>query len=132
LGWFWDENQLRQATLATLLILLAVFIIVTLIKFAVRRPRPQLPGEFVAFQYDVYSFPSGHSARLAALAVSISFFDLTTGLVLTIVALGVSVARIMVGVHYPGDILVGLAIGALVAWEGMTFLPYLSFFKNVS
>jgi len=125
IGWFNDGIHLCQNVLVIVLTILAAIIAVTLIKFIVRRQRPQPPGEFVTFQYDVYSFPSGHSARLAALAVSTIFFDPLLGWILVVIALSVAAARVAVGVHYVGDIVVGLGVGALVAWEGNSLLPYI-------
>ena len=125
LAWLGGQARLCQEVLITALIILAAILIATLIKFVVRRQRPRPPGEFVTFQYDAYSFPSGHAARLAALAVSASFFDPILGWILIATTLSVAVARIVVGVHYLGDIVIGLALGVLVAWGGLTLLPYL-------
>lgn len=123
LSWLGPEFYRRQAVLSIILTVLAALVIVTLIKFTVRRQRPHLPGEFVTFQYDAYSFPSGHSARLAALAVSSVFFFPGLGWVLMVVAVSVALARVAVGIHYLSDILVGLAVGAVVAWHLVTVLP---------
>jgi undecaprenyl-diphosphatase len=126
LSWFRDKLYFRRAILAITLIILTTMIIVTLIKFLVRRERPRPPGEFVTFKYDAYSFPSGHAARLAALAVSTNFFFPSFGWALAIITLIVAVARVAVGIHYVIDIVVGLAVGAMVAWGADTFvLPFL-------
>lgn len=122
-GWFWSAAHLRQAALSVTLAILAAVAVVTLIKLIIRRERPQPPGEFVALRYDVYSFPSGHSARLAALAMGVVFFFPQVGLLLWLLAIGVAVARVAVGIHYLGDIIIGLGIGALVAWQVMPLLP---------
>lgn len=123
-----NKPQLGQAVLLTALIVLAVMGIVTLVKFGVRRQRPRPPGEFVTFQYDAYSFPSGHAARLTALAASVTFFDPLLGLFFGVLALSVAAARVLVGVHYLSDILIGLGLGLLVAWEGLAlFSPLFSF-----
>lgn len=124
-GWLAASVQLRQTVLMIVLPVLAAMIGVTLIKFMVRRQRPQPPGEFVTFQYDIYSFPSGHAARLTALAVSVMFFDILLGWSLVALAVCVVVARIAVGIHYISDVVVGLGLGALVAWAGLALLPYL-------
>lgn len=125
LGWLLADADLRRADLVIALIVLAAVSVVTLIKFVIQRERPQPPGEFVTFDYDAYSFPSGHSGRMAALAVSTLFFYPLVGLVLLLITFTVAAARVAVGVHYVGDILVGLGIGALVAWIGC--LSILSF-----
>lgn len=126
LAWFGGKARLRQELLITALIILIAILIVTLVKFVVRRQRPQPPGEFVTFQYDAYSFPSGHAARLAALTVSAIFFNPILGWIFVVITLSVATARVVVGVHYLGDIIIGLALGVLVAWAALSLLPYLS------
>lgn len=116
LGWLLDDAYLRQASLVIMVEVLLVMLTVTLIKFAVRRERPQPPGEFVTFRYDAYSFPSGHAARMTALAVGVIFFFPSLGWAAILVALSVAVARVAVGVHYFSDILAGLAAGSILAW----------------
>lgn len=124
LGWLVAEAQLRQAVWVIALLVLVVAPVVTLIKFAVRRQRPQLPGEFVSFRYDAYSFPSGHAARMAALAVGVMFFNLPLGWSFIGLAVGVAVARVVVGIHYVSDVIAGLGLGALVAWTVRVMLLY--------
>jgi undecaprenyl-diphosphatase len=60
------------------------------------------------------SFPSGHSASAAAFAVAVG--DVMPGLRLPLrLAAGtVAFSRVYTGVHYPGDVLVGAATGALL------------------
>jgi undecaprenyl-diphosphatase len=112
----WARSNLSWVILSITISILITLSLVTLIKYAVRRQRPHPPGEFVLFPYDAYSFPSGHSARLAALAVSTLHFSNGIGWVLVLLALGVGLARLAVGIHYVADIVVGLMMGAIVAW----------------
>jgi undecaprenyl-diphosphatase len=60
------------------------------------------------------SFPSGHSASAAAFAVAVG--DLVPGLRLPLRAAAAVVAfsRVYTGVHYPGDVVVGASVGAVV------------------
>jgi membrane-associated phospholipid phosphatase len=62
------------------------------------------------------SFPSGHSASAAAFAVSVG--DAVPGLrlPLRVAAAVVAFSRVYTGVHYPGDIVAGATIGAMVGW----------------
>jgi len=125
LGWLFDDPYLRRADLVITLNLVIVMLVVTLIKYAVRRRRPQPPGEFVAFRYDAYSFPSGHAARMASLALGAAFFFPAFGWLGVGLALGVALARVAVGVHYLSDILIGLAVGLVVTWSDIRILAYL-------
>jgi undecaprenyl-diphosphatase len=59
------------------------------------------------------SFPSDHSAALAAIAVALVYFLRPLGLLAVVWALSVGFARVYVGEHYPGDVLGGYAIGIL-------------------
>ena len=123
-GWLWELALLRQTTLTIAIAVLITMIIITSIKYIVRRKRPNPPGEFVTFKYDAYSFPSGHAARLSALAAGTVVFWPGLGWGLAIFALSVAVARVAVGIHYLIDIVVGLIIGAVVAQQVMLLLTW--------
>lgn len=61
------------------------------------------------------SFPSGHSASAFAFATGASLEDPRLRPVLFPLAAAVATSRVYTGVHYPGDVLVGSAIGVAVA-----------------
>jgi membrane-associated phospholipid phosphatase len=62
------------------------------------------------------SFPSGHSASGAAFAVAVGDALPALRLPLRAAAAVVAFSRVYTGVHYPGDVLVGAAVGTLVGW----------------
>jgi undecaprenyl-diphosphatase len=64
------------------------------------------------------SFPSGHSSSAAAFVTGVGIEAPAVGALLAPVALGVGYSRVHVGVHYPGDVLAGLAIGTGIALAG--------------
>ncbi|KNB53153.1 bifunctional phosphatase PAP2/diacylglycerol kinase family protein [Streptomyces caatingaensis] len=88
----------------------------TLGKRAVRRGRPILDAVPVirrlARQPVTTSFPSGHSASAAAFAAGVALEEPALGLALAPLALSVCFSRVYTGVHYPGDVLAGAALGA--------------------
>lgn len=57
------------------------------------------------------SFPSDHSAALAAVAVLLAFFERRLAALFGVWTVLVGIARVYVGEHYPGDILGGWAVG---------------------
>src|SRR4051812_45256725 len=61
------------------------------------------------------SFPSGHSASAAAFATGVAMESPVAGALLAPVALGVGYSRVHVGVHYPGDVAAGMAVGSAMA-----------------
>lgn len=90
-------------------------LIVQLIKRTVGRPRPSrdvLTRALVA-EPDRFSFPSGHAA--AAMSIAFIYASAFPSLALPLVALavGVGMSRVFLGVHYPGDVLIGQVIAVI-------------------
>jgi diacylglycerol kinase family enzyme/membrane-associated phospholipid phosphatase len=83
------------------------------------RVRPELgarPAERLLRRiHKTPSFPSGHSSSAAAFVTGVAMESPLAGAALAPVALGVGYSRVHVGVHYPGDVLAGLAVGGAVA-----------------
>ncbi|MCR4278374.1 MAG: phosphatase PAP2 family protein [bacterium] len=57
------------------------------------------------------SFPSGHTAVSFALAFAIFWGNRKWGIVAFVTAGLIGLARILVGVHYPSDVAVGIVVG---------------------
>lgn len=77
----------------------------------------------------LYGFASSHAANTFAIAFLIwrVFKDISPWTALLFLwAFVMSYTRIYLGVHYPGDILVGALVGILSGWFGFTFLQWLS------
>ncbi len=70
------------------------------------------------------SFPSGHTASAFAFAVGAGAeLPLPARVPLAALAGAVGLSRVYVGVHYPGDVLAGAAIGAAVAGASLRVWP---------
>jgi membrane-associated phospholipid phosphatase len=88
-------------------------------KLAGNRARPDRPGHAVPEARWVpmptsTSFPSGHSASALAFAVAVGDVVPSLRLPLRAAASTVAFSRVYTGVHYPGDVLVGAATGAVL------------------
>jgi undecaprenyl-diphosphatase len=76
-----------------------------------------------------YSFPSGHSAGSFCFAVFFAVLltrertppRIAGAAALVVLALGVGLSRIALGVHYPGDVLAGAIIGSTIGGVGAVF-----------
>ncbi|HQR25973.1 MAG TPA: phosphatase PAP2 family protein [Nocardioides sp.] len=85
---------------------------------AVAEPRPYavLPHTLVLVPRSAdYSFPSDHAVMAGAVAVGILVVHRLLGILAAALAVLMAVTRVYVGAHFPLDVTVGLAVGALVA-----------------
>jgi undecaprenyl-diphosphatase len=57
------------------------------------------------------SFPSGHTASIVAMGAGIYPYYKKTGITIMILGILVGFARVVAGLHYPGDVLGGIVVG---------------------
>ena len=70
---------------------------------------------------DKFSFPSGHSTTAFAVALSLGSFYPEIMPLLLILAANVAISRIIVGMHFLSDVLVGSGMGALLGYVAFRF-----------
>lgn len=95
-------------------------VIMGLTKVVLARPRPELFPDVDYWQTASPSFPSGHATGSAAFALTLFFvvrrlaprWQVLAGALGVIFCLAVSASRLYLQVHYPSDILAGLALGS--------------------
>ncbi len=107
------KNHFRESIVFTVATMLTWGLVI-LLKDLIASPRPYLVFENFTplFPYGAYdSFPSGHAGLFGAISGAMYVFHKKTGLIFLLGALLIGIARIIAGVHFPLDILVGLGIG---------------------
>jgi undecaprenyl-diphosphatase len=68
------------------------------------------------------SFPSDHTTVSFAIAFAVLAFDSVVGVLFLVIATIIGVGRLFIGAHYPGDVLMGVAIGAVAAIVAVRWL----------
>jgi len=83
---------------------------------AEQRPYAVMPDALVLVSRSTDpSFPSDHAVVAGAVAVGVFLANRKLGLVTAALAVLMAVTRVYVGAHFPLDVAVGLAVGAVVA-----------------
>jgi undecaprenyl-diphosphatase len=102
-----------------LISLLLTSAIVNSVKTMIGRARPPLYEQYGIFGFKPFdghfllqSFPSGHSAQIAAFMVALALLFPRFRPLLVGAALWIGATRVILGVHYPSDVAAGLALGA--------------------
>lgn len=72
---------------------------------------------------DRYSFPSGHTLHAVGFATLVSVQFPALAWLCMPFAMLVALSRVVLGLHYPSDVLAGAAIGATLAWLAIEFVP---------
>jgi len=73
---------------------------------------------------DRFSFPSGHTLHAVSFTLIICSAMPLLALVLAPVAVIIALSRVVLGLHYPTDVLAGALLGAGLALATMTLLPF--------
>lgn len=110
----------------------ALAVIVTPLKFIIRRRRPEGEWGGIYRNTDPHSFPSGHAARAFLIAViATGLGPAWAGILLWIWAPLVGLARVAMGVHYMSDILAGMFVGILIGLIGLeVYAPVLAWVSS--
>ncbi|MGE7370546.1 phosphatase PAP2 family protein [Neorhizobium sp. NPDC001467] len=98
-------------------------LITNILKVVLGRARPTQYEEwgtlgFSPFRGDFHfeSFPSGHSTVAGALMAALALLAPRYRVFFLIAGLWLGMARVIIGVHYPSDVVAGLAFGAWAAF----------------
>jgi membrane-associated phospholipid phosphatase len=139
--WFWRERasspdavsnavMTRTESRARVIVFaaagMAAYVTARLIAFSVDADRPfatflpvhGIPGAFEGLR-TYGSFPSDHAALLGALPVALLYWNRRVAWLWVAISALLVVARVAVGFHYPSDMVVGAAIGAVFTVAAM-------------
>jgi undecaprenyl-diphosphatase len=89
-----------------------------MLKHGTLRPRPYQAMRSIAAgapELDAFSFPSGHTLHAVAFTLVACAYYPALAVILVPFAILTAASRVVLGLHYPSDVLAGAAIGAAVA-----------------
>ncbi|MFW5714530.1 MAG: phosphatase PAP2 family protein [Brevefilum sp.] len=122
--WIFSSGAWRERAVFLSVGLVIMAAAVILLKVTIRRPRPEGEWGSIYRITDPHSFPSGHAARSAALAVmGLAIGPGWFGLLLTIWAPWVGLSRVSLGVHYLSDVFAGWLVGVLMGLIALSLYP---------
>ena len=76
--------------------------------------------QLLVFKGGKWSMPSNHAANIFTFAVILSYFYEKYKMPLFLLAYLIAFSRIYVGVHYPGDVIIGSIFGYALGWMVLT------------
>jgi undecaprenyl-diphosphatase len=112
------SNSTRHIGFEAMLSLVLSHTIVQALKRNVCRKRPNevlLKINTFKVPIDLYSFPSGHTTAVFAIAATISIQIPILAFLVLPIAFIVGLSRLYVGVHYPTDVIVGIFIAVVTS-----------------
>nr|WP_245156886.1 phosphatase PAP2 family protein [Lysobacter arenosi] len=102
-----------------------------LLKRWTRRPRPFASDQRIhawVAPLDEFSFPSGHTLHAVAFSlVAMAHYPMLAWLLVPFTA-SVAASRVVLGLHYPSDVLAATAIGTSLAGFSLWLVPGVSLF----
>ena len=125
LAWVYYFRRDRELFLRMFLAILITFAVVSAVKNIRVFPRPftQENVRLLIAHHADSAFPSKHSSTAFTIAFGIFLKRKKTGVLFLVLASLVAVSRVVVGVHYPLDVLTGAALGIIISYAVHRFLP---------
>ncbi|MEO6171687.1 MAG: phosphatase PAP2 family protein [Arenimonas sp.] len=84
-----------------------------------KRPRPFANDKRIhvwAAPLDEFSFPSGHTLHAVSFTlVALAYYPVLAPVLIPL-AISIALSRVILGLHYPSDVVAATVIGSLLAW----------------
>ncbi|AWL29888.1 phosphatase PAP2 family protein [Acinetobacter defluvii] len=100
-----------------------------ILKHKTVRPRPYQVHQVIVMgerPLDHFSFPSGHTLHAVMTTVVLGYIQPLLLLIMMPFTILVALSRMVLGLHYPSDVIVGALIGATVASMILVAAPFLN------
>lgn len=128
-GWFWYALALAlpmligapalEVSLDMAVVGLISVLVYKAIKHLIGRPRPNAVESSIllgAAPLDQFSFPSGHTLHAVGFSIVVMHHYPVLALLVLPFTLLVAASRLILGLHYPSDVIAGAAVGAVLAY----------------
>ena len=122
--WLFAKNEWRSIAASMGLSTFILAFVVLILKFSIRRKRPEGEWGEIYRSTDPHSFPSGHATRVFFLtSMAWSIAPLWFAILLTIWAPLVALSRIQTGLHYLSDVVAGAILGWVLGKLALLLIP---------
>ena len=119
-GWLLIERDVR--IIKVILIPFVIFVLTTIIRKIIDKPRPYVVlniEPLIRRDKTGESFPSRHVLSVCIIAMACFFINPWIGAIMTIIAVLIAVIRVLAGVHFIKDVVIGAIIGYVIG--GLAF-----------
>lgn len=120
--WIWKKPKLAWSMLYLIAAIVISGVICDLLKGIFGRSRPGLLFQHAYFGFywfkfkaSYWSFPSGHATTSAALGMGLAMIWPRLSWLFVVLALLVAASRVLVGAHFPSDVMAGFYLGSITS-----------------
>ena len=115
-------NTLKNIAAYVFISVAASGLLANLLKRIIGRARPENYSDLGIFSFSPFSgstfesFPSGHATTFGAMAMILCLLAPRYKLLFFVAGFWLAMTRVIVGAHYPSDVIVGYSFGAWFTW----------------